>query len=219
MRRSAFIFDMDGTIVDNMAFHAQSWKEFFSRRGIAIDDDEFFRATAGRVSRDIMRTYLDVSLSDEACRELNAEKEAIYRDLYAPHRKLAAGFADFIDAASAAGVRLAVATAAPASGIDFILGGLGIRERFDAVVGGQDVSHGKPDPEIFLLAAQRCGVAPEDCVVFEDAPLGVEAAARAGMPAVVLTTTVGRGDFGDFNNVIAMGEDFNCFNLRELIAH
>jgi beta-phosphoglucomutase len=118
-----------------------------------------------------------------------------------------------------AGITLAVATAAPQEKVEFILDGLDIRRCFKKVVGARDVRRGKPHPDVFLQAALGCGADPRQCVVFEDAPLGVEAAARAGMPAVVLTTTDGRDDFGSFSNIIAMGRDFSCFDLRELIAH
>ena len=109
----AFIFDMDGTIVDNMAFHTQSWITFFERRGKAIEADEFFRATAGRQGPEIMRTYIGDHLQDEEIRVLNEEKESVYRELYAPHLKAVAGFEDLIADARSQGIALAVGTAAP----------------------------------------------------------------------------------------------------------
>jgi beta-phosphoglucomutase len=219
MSRTALIFDMDGTIVDNMKFHELSWQKFFARRGMEIDSESFFRATAGRLGSEIMRDYFGASLSDDECAAFSREKEEIYRELYEPHRKLAGGLDAFLGEAMQAGITLAVATAAPQENVEFILDGLDIRRCFKKVVGARDVRRGKPHPDVFLQAALGCGADPRQCVVFEDAPLGVEAAARAGMPAVVLTTTDGRDDFGSFSNIIAMGRDFSCFDLRELIAH
>ncbi|AXA91001.1 HAD family phosphatase [Massilia sp. YMA4] len=214
----AFIFDMDGTIVDNMAFHTKSWLAFFERRGQAIDADAFFRATAGRQGHEIMRTYLGADLTLEQTAELDAEKEELYRELYAPHLEAVAGFEQFVATAQEADVRLAVATAAPPANIVFTLDGLDLRRHFDAVVGAADVARGKPNPDVFLLAAERCGVAPEHCIVFEDAPLGVEAARRAGMRAVVLTTTLPADAFAEFDNVIRVARDFTELNIDALFA-
>lgn len=214
----AFIFDMDGTIVDNMAFHTKSWLAFFQRRGRELDADEFFRATAGRQGHEIMRTYMGAELTNEEAALLDAEKEDLYRDLYAPHLEAVAGFEQFIGDAQQDDVRLAVATAAPPANIVFTLDGLDLRRHFDAVVGAADVARGKPNPDVFLLAAERCGVAPEHCIVFEDAPLGVEAARRAGMRAVVLTTTLPAEAFAEFDNVILVARDFSELNIAELFA-
>jgi beta-phosphoglucomutase-like phosphatase (HAD superfamily) len=109
-----------------------------------------------------------------------------------------------------------VATAAPNANITFTLDGLDLRKHFDAVVGAADVARGKPHPDVFLLAAERCGVLPEHCIVFEDAPLGVEAARRAGMKAVVLTTTLPAEAFAEFDNVIHIASDFSQLTMDEL---
>src|SRR5436309_1963771 len=117
----ACIFDMDGTIVDNMSYHSKAWAAFFRQRGTIIDEDEFFLRTAGRQGHEIMREYLRADLLDAEIDLLNAEKEALYRELYAPHRNVAAGFDLLIEDAKRAGVALAVATAAPLQNIAFTL--------------------------------------------------------------------------------------------------
>ena len=216
MNKRAFIFDMDGTIVDNMAFHTSSWVTFFQRRGQDIDADEFFRATAGRQGHEIIRSHMGEHLDDAEVLELNHEKESVYRELYEPHRKTVDGFDDLVAQAKLRGVALAVATAAPNGNITFTLDGLDLRRHFDTVVGAADVARGKPHPDVFLLAAERCGVAPEHCIVFEDAPLGVEAARRAGMKAVVLTTTLPAEAFAEFDNVIHIASDFSQLTIDEL---
>jgi beta-phosphoglucomutase len=214
----AFLFDMDGTIVDNMAFHTDSWLSFFARRGQTLDADEFFRATAGRQGGEIMRAYLGEHLSDAEVALLNHEKESVYRELYAPHLKAVDGFDALIAQAKASGVKLAVGTAAPPANVEFTLDGLGLRRHFDAIVGAADVARGKPHPDVFLKAAELCGVAPENCIVFEDAPLGVEAARRAGMRCVVITTTLPAESFTEFDNVIAIVDDFSALAIDELFA-
>lgn len=218
MTKRAFIFDMDGTIVDNMAFHTKSWIAFFERRGMSVDPDEFFLATAGRQGVEIMRNYMGADLSDHDNIALNAEKEAVYRELYEPHLKAIDGFDALIANAGSHSVALAVATSAPDENIVFTLDGLDLRRHFHAVVGATDVKRGKPEPDVFLMAAERCGVAPEHCIVFEDAPLGVEAARRAGMRAVVLTTTLPAEAFAQYDNVIHIARDFSELSVDALFA-
>jgi beta-phosphoglucomutase family hydrolase len=216
--KRAFIFDMDGTIVDNMAFHTQSWITFFERRGRAIDADEFFRTTAGRQGKEIIRSHMGEDLDDDEVATLNHEKEAVYRELYAPHLKSVAGFDDLVNQARAQGIALAVGTAAPPANVEFTLDGLDLRRHFETVVGANDVARGKPHPDVFIEAARRCGARPEDCIVFEDAPLGVEAARRAGMRVVVITTTLPREAFAEFDNVIAIVDDFEGLTPESLFA-
>jgi beta-phosphoglucomutase family hydrolase len=216
--KRALIFDMDGTIVDNMAFHTQSWITFFERRGRDIDADEFFRTTAGRQGKEIIRSHMGEHLQDEEVATLNHEKESVYRELYAPHLKAVAGFDKLLLEARAQGIALAVGTAAPPANVAFTLDGLDLRRHFDTVVGATDVPRGKPHPDVFLEAAKRCGAQPEDCIVFEDAPLGVEAARRAGMRCVVITTTLPREAFAEFDNVIAIVDDFSQLSLGALFA-
>ena len=216
--KRALIFDMDGTIVDNMAFHTQSWVTFFERRGRDIDADEFFRTTAGRQGKEIIRSHLGEDLADDEVATLNHEKEAVYRELYAPHLKAVAGFDELIEQALSKDIALAVGTAAPPANVEFTLDGLDLRRHFDTVVGAQDVARGKPHPDVFLEAASRCGALPQDCIVFEDAPLGVEAARRAGMRTVVITTTLPAASFAEFDNVIAIVSDFSELSLDALFA-
>jgi beta-phosphoglucomutase family hydrolase len=216
--KQALIFDMDGTIVNNMAYHTSAWVGFFERRGRILDQEDFLRKTTGRMNSEIMRDLIDPALSDAACAALANEKEVLYRELYGPHRKTLAGFDALVAAAKLSGVALAVGTAAPDCNIRFTLDGLDLRRHFDTVVGAADVKAGKPAPDVFLEAAERCGVAPRDCIVFEDAPLGVEAARRAGMRAVALTTTMPARAFAGFDNVIAVAGDFADFTIEDLFA-
>jgi beta-phosphoglucomutase family hydrolase len=214
----AFIFDMDGTIVDNMAFHTRSWLAFFQQRGQELDADVFFHSTAGRQGHEIIRTYLGEHLSDADTQALGLEKEVLYRELYRPHLATVAGFDVFVASAQQEGIALAVGTAAPAPNIEFTLDGLDLRRHFATVVGAADVKQGKPHPDVFLEAADRLKVRPEHCIVFEDAPLGVEAARRAGMRAVVLTTTLPASQFDQFNNVICIADNFNDMRCAALFS-
>ena len=214
----ALIFDMDGTIVDNMAYHSKSWVAFFAKRGHTIDEEDFFRATAGRHGQEIIRTYLGDSFTDADHLEMIAEKEALYRDMYGPHLATLAGFEALVTRARAEGIKLVVGTAAPTENITFTLDGLDLRKHFDAIVGAADTKRGKPHPDVFLMGAEKAGALPANCIVFEDAPLGVEAARRAGMRAVVMTTTLPAEAFAEFDNVICIARDFSDLSLETLFA-
>jgi beta-phosphoglucomutase len=218
MTKPAFIFDMDGTIVDNMAFHTESWLAFFARRGKTYDPDAFFRETAGAQGREILRERLGADIPEDEIAVLAQEKDVLYREIYGPHRSAIQGFEAFVTAARAQGVRLAVATSAPPANIVFTLDELDLRRHFDAVVGAADVARGKPHPDVFLKAAEKLGVPPADCIVFEDAPMGVEAARRAGMRAVVITTTLPAEAFREFDNVVRIVEHYEELNVGDLLG-
>ena len=216
--KRAFILDMDGTLVDNMAYHGRAWLEFFARRGRPLDTGAFFRSSTGRHSAEILRDAFGPQLSDAECEAMTEEKEGLYRAAYAPHQKPMPGLEGFLARARAGGFALAVGTAAPRANVQFTLDGLQLRKHFDAVVGAGDVPRGKPAPDVFLKAAQSCGAAPHDCIVIEDAPLGLEAARNAGMRAVALTTTMGAEAFAGFPHVIAVAPDYLTLAPEALFA-
>jgi HAD superfamily hydrolase (TIGR01509 family) len=213
---TAFIFDIDGTMIDSMPFHSQAWRAFETRHGLPPADADFFRRTAGRTGFELMRELFG-GRSEAELQALVREKETIYRDLFAARFREIAGFAAFARAAKAAGVRVACASAGDPDNIAFALGGLGMRDFFDAAVGAHDVARGKPEPDLFLLAAQRIGAAPAECIVFEDAPLGIEAARRAGMLAVAIASTLRSDELATSSHVIACARDFTTLDLDALI--
>jgi beta-phosphoglucomutase-like phosphatase (HAD superfamily) len=212
---AAFIFDIDGTIIDSMPFHTRSWEVFLARRGMPTVGEDFFRRTAGRTGIEVMRELFG-PLTDDDAHAMTREKEAIYRELFAPEFREVAGFTAFARAAKVAGVRLACATAGDPDNIRFAVGGLRLQGFFDAAVGAHDVARGKPEPDLFLLAADRVGVAPAHCLVFEDAPLGIEAARRAGMRAVAIASTVSADELGAPAHVVARARDFTTLDPHDL---
>ena len=208
----ALIFDLDGTLVDNMQFHADAWAEWHGRHGLAFDRPDFFRHTTGRANAEIFAQLCPHATAAELD-VFAEEKEAIYRELYAPHRRPHIGLAALLEAAKRDGLPLAVATSAPQINIDFTLNGIGLASRFAAVVNPRDGIRAKPHPDLFLEAARQLEVAPNDCLVFEDAPLGVEAARRAGMRCVAITTTLSADIFSGCDNVLAAVPDFSAFTI------
>ena len=189
MRTQAIIFDMDGTMIDSMPFHARSWVEFAGRHGLAIEVDELLRRTTGRTGAECMELLFGRSMDATECWELVRQKEEIYRALFAPVFAEVPGFRAFSADAIARGLRVGVGTAGDKHNIAFAFSHLAMHPMPHAVVGGDEGLPGKPEPAIFLEAARRIGAAPESCIVFEDAPFGIEAARRAGMRAVAVCTS------------------------------
>ena len=212
----ALIFDMDGTMVDSMPFHAKSWGEFTRRHGIAMDVDEVLRRTTGRNGIECMHELFGRQLPDEEALKLVAQKEDIYRELFAPVFAEVRGFRAFARQAAQRGLKLAVGTAGDRHNIEFVLSRLQLEPAPLAVVGGDEGLPGKPEPAIFLEAARRIGVAPSQCIVFEDAPLGIEAARRAGMRAVAICTTHSASQLAG-SHVIAQARDFDELTTNDFL--
>jgi beta-phosphoglucomutase family hydrolase len=185
----AAIFDMDGTLVDNMRYHSEAWVAFSRKRGIPATPERFEREFAGKKNEELLPLLLGRPVPPEELVQLAHEKETHYRQLYTPHLALIAGAEAFISRLKAAKVRLAVATAAPTENRAFVLDGLDLRKSFERVVGAEEVTRGKPAPDMFLTAAKFLGIEPSACVVFEDAINGILAARAAGMVAVGITST------------------------------
>ncbi len=209
------IFDMDGTIVDNMRVHEDAWEVWHARKSLPFDREGFFERTAGRTNAEIIGGLFPRA-DTATIAALGEEKERTYREIYAPRLAPLPGLLALMDEADRRGLPMAVATAAPLGNIELVLDGLKLRERFRAVVSPALGLRGKPHPDMFLAAAEAMGVDPAACLVFEDAPLGVEAARRAGMRAAVLATMLDEAAFAGFDNVVAVGPDFARLDLSVL---
>lgn len=182
------IFDVDGVLVDSYEPHLASWQKLAAETGALFSREDFAR-TFGMTSREIIRACWPsdvVRMHGEA--KLDARKEAHYRDLIAHRAPVMPGAAALIDALAHAGFRIAVGSSGPGENVDLAVRGLGKQDEITARVTGEDVTRGKPDPQVFLLAAQKLGVEPANCCVVEDAPAGVQAAHAAGMVCVGLVS-------------------------------
>ncbi|MDR1342803.1 MAG: beta-phosphoglucomutase family hydrolase [Prevotellaceae bacterium] len=180
------IFDMDGTIINNMPYHMRAFRVFNERHGIKMGDEEFLKKTSGKTNDDIMRLLFGSGISAEEIAALSSEKESLYRELYRPHIELSRGLDVLFGQLQARSIPMCVGSSAPDENIDLVLDGLDIRKYFKAVINASQVKKGKPNPEVFLKAAAAMRLAPARCVVVEDAVIGVEAARNAGMKVIAV---------------------------------
>jgi beta-phosphoglucomutase-like phosphatase (HAD superfamily) len=189
MMIDTLIFDMDGTMIDSMPFHALSWQEFVKKHALPVSPAQLMARTTGRTGHECMEILFERTLSREEGLALVKEKEDIYRALFAPQFREVAGFSRFAQEAYAQGFKLGIGTAGDQANIAFALGHLKLAKVPDVIVGGDQGFAGKPNPDIFLEVARQLTSESKHCLVFEDAPFGIEAAARAGMQAVAITSS------------------------------
>jgi beta-phosphoglucomutase len=184
----AALWDVDGTLIDSSEYHWLSWQEALAAENFAVTREQF-ASTFGQRNDEILRAYF-ADYTDADIARVGDAKETAYRELIRTRGiGLLPGVRRWLDKLRADGWLQAVASSAPRLNLDAITSALGLAEYFAAVASAEDVTAGKPDPQVFLVAARRLGVPPARCVVVEDAPAGVEAARRAGMRSVGVLST------------------------------
>ncbi len=183
----AFIFDMDGVLVDSNPTHKIALKQFCKKHGYDLSEKDLREKIYGRTNRDwLLNLFGD--LNEETIRAYAEEKEALFRELYVDIKPLD-GLHSFLKKLEAAGIPLAIATSAPRANVDFTISKTGITHFFPIILDDSFVTKGKPDPQIYLKSAAALGIPPGQCVVFEDSLSGVMSAKLAGCKVVGLTTT------------------------------
>lgn len=181
------LWDLDGVIVDTGEFHFVAWEQTLAEYGIPFSREQF-QATFGMNNRGILTTLMGHPPEGDLLVEIDWRKEENFRQAIRGRAELLPGVRAWLDWFAASNIRQAVASSAPQVNIDFLVDELGIRSYFRVLVSGGKLP-GKPDPDVFLLAAQLIEAPPQGCLVIEDAVVGVEAAHRAGMKCVAVTTT------------------------------
>ena len=210
---------MDGVLVNNLEVHRAAFAEFFRRYGVERSFDEL-SSGFGKGNDDIMGELMPADVvARVGIRELGYEKEAIYRELYAPIITPQPGLLEFLAECEREGLRCAVGSSGYRANVDFVLDKCHIEHYFEAAVAGDEVTRCKPDPEIYLTAASKLGLKAEECIVFEDAEAGIEAAKRAGMRVVALATTFSREflETTDADLIINDFRDIDVATLRSLV--
>ncbi len=185
----AVLWDLDGTLVDSADYHWQSWRHAMDAEGLPLSRRQFLDSFGQKNDR-ILANWLGPDADPERVRRIADVKEREYRRL-AREGGLTplAGAAEWLARLHAGGWRQAIASSAPLANVEVMLGALRLHELFDAIVSAEDVTAGKPDPQVFVKAAERLGVPPSRCIVVEDAAAGIEAARRAGMRSIGVSRT------------------------------
>jgi HAD superfamily hydrolase (TIGR01509 family) len=187
----AVIFDMDGVVVDSEPYSVQALLDILRQYGIEPTADDLRRSYGRRVRDDFVDYFTRYSVTADVTTAI-AHKHARYYHLAAGHLQPFPGVMSLLKRLCDCGYRLALASSGDRVKVAFGMQALSLHGAFETVVTGDDVAHSKPDPEIYLTAAQRLGVRPAICVAIEDAPAGVEAAKRAGMRCIAVTNSVAR---------------------------
>jgi HAD superfamily hydrolase (TIGR01509 family) len=191
------IFDLDGTIVDNMTIHAEAFATFASRHALPPLTPADRRRLDGKRNRDIFPDLFRRALTEDDLSAYANEKESLYRELSRGRLSGLGGVDRLLARLEAAGIPVAIATSAPPENVAHTLAELGLAQRLTTIARSDQVARGKPWPDVFLEAARQLGVAANACVAFEDAPMGIAAAAAAGMITVAVTTSFSSEVFRD----------------------
>lgn len=207
MKYKAFLFDLNGTMIDDMAYHVKAWHRILNELGANLSMERVKEECYGK-NFELLERIFPGRFSLQEKEAMSFDKEKQYQEEFRPHLRLIAGLHDFLQQAKAAGIKMAIGSAAIRFNIDFVLDGIGIRHFFDAIISADDVEISKPHPETWRKCAAKLGMEPHHCLVFEDVPKGVEAAQKAGMDSIVITTMHHKEEFANYDNVVSFIEDF-----------
>lgn len=210
------IFDMDGVLADTGPIHFESWKKLADEIGVSFTKS-FFNHTFGQTSPEIVEKIVKGDMSKSKIRELADRKERYYREMVAEKLKPLPGVIELIGELDANKFKMAVGSSGPPENVNLLISELGIKRYFDAIVTAADVDRGKPNPEVFLVAAEKMTIQPANCVVIEDAPVGIEAAIKAEMKVIALTTTHERQELTDADLIVKDLSEVSLSTIRKLL--
>jgi HAD superfamily hydrolase (TIGR01509 family) len=205
-----FLFDLNGTMINDMDYHITAWHRILNELGAGITIERMKAECYGK-NHDVIERILPGKFTEAEKTKMSFEKERQYQQEFKPYLKLIDGLGMFLKDAHQAGIKLAIGSAAIMFNVDFVLDGLEIRKYFDAIVSADDVVKSKPDPETWLKCAEKLGLGPSDCLVFEDSPMGAESALNAGMKSIIITSLHNKKEFSAYPNVIDFIDDYKEF--------
>lgn len=214
MKYKAFLFDLNGTMINDMPYHVKAWHRILNELGADISYERTKQECYGK-NQELLERIFPGRFTEQEKNRISLEKEKQYQEEFRPQLRLIEGLDELLKKANKEGIRMAIGSAAITYNIDFVIDGLNIRKYFDVIVSADDVRHSKPDPETYLECAKRLGMQPEECLVFEDAPAGAASARNAAMDCVVINTTHLPEEFNGYDNIIRYIQDYNNFDLPD----
>lgn len=216
--QKAFIFDLNGTMIDDMKFHEIAWYSVVHDDLKApVTHEEMKKQMYGKNEEVLTRIFGENYFTTEEMKKISLEKEKRYQAAYKPYLKLITGLPEFLEQAMQHNIPMAIGTAAIPFNINFVLNHLNLHHYFKAIVSADDVTVSKPHPQTYLLAAEKLGVPPKNCIVFEDAPKGIEAAQNANMKSVAILTMYAKEYFAAYSNILFCIEDYTNPQLKKLL--
>jgi len=189
MNQFSFVFDMDGVIVDTNPHHKIALREFAKKYGYSLSEGDLIKKIYGRTNKEWIPNLFERKLTKEEVAHYGEEKEQLFRDLYEKDIVEVKGLTSFLEEAKRLDIKMAIGTSAPRSNVDFVLKHTGIEKFFPVILDESHVTHGKPNPEIYINCAAALNFPPAQCIVFEDSLSGVAAGRAAGSPVVGVATT------------------------------
>jgi len=214
----AVIFDMDGVLIDSNPFHLRIWGDFLTLHGVPFDPDKLGAQIFGQRDDHALRMFFGADLSDEQSLRWSEELEHNFREAFRAHARPLPGATELIRECHTQDIPMAVASSAMRKNVDFVVEALKLGAYFRTIVSGDEVSHPKPDPEIYLTTANHLTVAPSRCVAFEDSPIGIEAVVRAGMKCVAIASTFAIDDLRKETRAHLVVRSFEELTLERLRA-
>jgi HAD superfamily hydrolase (TIGR01509 family) len=212
------IFDWDGVIIDSSSHHEESWERLAKETGHQLPPGHFKKGF-GMKNEFIIPNLLHWTSDPAEVNRLSLRKETLYREIVVEWGlKPLLGVVAWLDQLRDAGISCAIGSSTHRLNIETGLASIGLRERFHAIITAEDVSHGKPDPEVFLKAAGLLGLPPERSVVFEDALVGIEAAHRGGMKVIAVATTNSIDLLKDADLAVHRLDELTVERLRQVVG-
>jgi beta-phosphoglucomutase family hydrolase len=202
----AVIFDLDGTLLDNNSFHRKTWEAYLKKMGKLISEEEFNAHLNGRTNKDAVEYIYGRKMSEEESTKYTLEKEELYREIYKPFIKPVSGLINFLEILYQKNIPMAIATSGIQPNIDFMFDNIPIKKYFKVVVNSSHITHGKPHPEIYLKVASLLDIPTKNCLVFEDAVVGINSAKAAGMKVIAVATTQTKKELSIADMIV---DDFN----------
>lgn len=213
----AFLFDLNGTMINDMPYHIKAWHRILNELGAGLSIEKVKQECYGK-NHELLERIFPGKFRENEKDKMSLEKEKQYQEEFRPHLKLINGLEAFLKRSHAAGIKMAIGSAAIMFNIDFVLDGLTVRKYFNAIISADDVQHSKPDPETWFKCADKLDIKPADCIVFEDSPKGAESALNAGIQCIIISTLHPEHEFSGYENVVGFIKDFEAPLLNHLLT-